>query len=91
MIIQILILIGAMILVGLLMGFVAGLIWKDDRPIGVQGDYIAAVISAVVMGFIDWFVIPAMGLSQTIQLVGVILEPPFAALLVLWLLRKAKQ
>ncbi len=87
---NIVMLFGAMILVGLLMGFVAGLIWKDNRPIGVQGDYIAAVISAVVMGLIDWYVIPAMGFSSTLQLLGVILEPPFAALLVLWMIRKAK-
>ena len=87
---NIVMLFGAMILVGLLMGFVAGLIWKDNRPIGVQGDYIAAVISAVVMGLIDWYVIPAMGFSSTLQLLGVIFEPPFAALLVLWMIRKAK-
>lgn len=91
MVIQILILIGAMILVGLLMGYIAGLIWKDDRPIGVQGDYVAAIISAVVMGLIDWFVIPAMGFSSTLQLLGVIFEPPLAALFVLWIIRKAKQ
>ena len=85
------ILIGAMILVGLIMGYIAGLIWKDNRPIGIQGDYIAAVISTIVMGLIDWFVIPAMGFSSTIQLLGVIFEPPFAALFVLWAIRKAKQ
>ncbi len=91
MVIQILILIGAMILVGLLMGYIAGLIWKDDRPIGVKGDYVAAIISAVVMGLIDWFVIPAMGFSSTLQLLGVIFEPPLASLFVLWIIRKAKQ
>jgi len=48
----------AMVAVGLLMGYIAGLIWKDNHPIGVQGDYIAAVISTVVIGLIDWFVIP---------------------------------
>jgi hypothetical protein len=88
---SILILIIAMILVGLLMGYVAGLIWKDNRPIGVQGDYIAAVASTVIVGLLDWVVIPAMGFSDTIKLIGVILEPPFAALLVLWIIRKAKQ
>ena len=88
---DILILVIAMVLVGLLVGYLAGYIWKDNRPIGVQGDYIAAVISAVVMGFIDWYVIPAMGFSPTMRLLGVILEPPFTALFVLWLIRKAKQ
>ncbi len=87
----ILILVVSMVLVGLLVGYIAGFIWKDNRPIGVQGDYIAAVISAVVMGFIDWYVIPAMGFSSTMRILGVILEPPFTALLVLWIIRKAKQ
>ena len=86
----ILIVILAMIAVGLLMGYVAGLIWKDNRPIGVQGDYIAAVISTVVMGLIDWVVIPAMGFSDTMRNVGVIFEPALTALFVLWVIRKAK-
>jgi len=88
---DILILVIAMVLVGLLVGYLAGYIWKDNRPIGVQGDYIAAVISAVVMGFIDWYVIPAMGFSPTMRLLGVILEPPLTALFVLWIIRKARQ
>lgn len=89
-IMQAVIVIIAMIAVGLLMGYIAGLIWKDKRPIGVQGDYIAAVISTVSMGLIDWFVIPAMGFGSTIQLLGVIFEPPAMALIVLWIIRKAK-
>jgi len=71
----ILIVILAMIVVGLLMGYIAGLIWKDNRPIGVQGDYIAAIISTVVMGLIDWLVIPSMGFSDTLRNVGVVIEP----------------
>lgn len=88
---QVLILIAAMIAVGFLMGYIAGLIWKDNRPIGVRGDYIAAIISAIVMGLIDWFLIPAMGFGDGIRLLGVILEPPATALIVLWLIRKAKE
>jgi uncharacterized membrane protein YeaQ/YmgE (transglycosylase-associated protein family) len=88
---QIVILIAAMILVGLLMGFIAGLIWKDNRPIGASGDYIAAVLSAVVIGLLDWFVIPAMGFGDTIKWLGVALEPAASALIVLWIIRKAKE
>ncbi len=87
---SILIIIFAMIAVGLLMGYIAGLIWKDNRPIGVQGDYIAAVISTVVMGLIDWLVIPAMGFSDAMRNIGVVFEPALTALFVLWLIRKAK-
>jgi uncharacterized membrane protein YeaQ/YmgE (transglycosylase-associated protein family) len=85
------IIIIAMIIVGLIIGALAGLIWKDNRPIGVQGDYIAAVITTVVVGLMDWFVIPALGFSDFIRNLGVIFEPALGALLVLWIIRKAKQ
>lgn len=88
---QILILIGAMIIVGLVVGYVAGLIWKDDRPIGVRGDYIVAILSSIVIGLLDWFVIPAMGFSETLKLIGVFAEPPLGALAVLWVIRIAKK
>ena len=88
---QIVILIVAMVLVGLLMGWIAGFIWKNKRPIGVQGDYLAAVITAVVVGLIDWFVIPAMGFSEGLRNLGVALEPALGALLVLWIIRVAKK
>jgi uncharacterized membrane protein YeaQ/YmgE (transglycosylase-associated protein family) len=86
-----LILTAAMVLVGLLVGYIAGFIWKDNRPIGVQGDYLAAVITTVVVGLMDWFVIPALGFSDFIRNLGVIFEPALGALLVLWIIRKAKQ
>jgi len=86
-----LIVIVAMVIVGLIMGFVAGLIWKDNRPIGVAGDYIASVITTVIVGLIDWYLIPALGFSDTIKIIGIIFEPALSALLVLWIIRKAKQ
>ena len=87
---DIVIMLVAMVIVGLLAGWLAGLIWKNNRPIGVTGDYIAAVISAVVMGLIDWFVIPAMGFSDTVKYLGIATEPLLGALLVLWIIRKAR-
>ncbi len=88
---DILLVIGAMVVVGLIVGYVAGLIWKDNRPIGVKGDYVVAVVTAVLTGLLDYVVIPAMGFSDTLALVGLIVEPPLMALFVLWLIRKAKQ
>jgi uncharacterized membrane protein YeaQ/YmgE (transglycosylase-associated protein family) len=86
-----LIVILAMVIVGLIMGFVGGLIWKDNRPIGVAGDYIASVITTVIVGLFDWYLIPLLGFSDTIKIIGIIFEPALAALLVLWIIRKAKQ
>jgi uncharacterized membrane protein YeaQ/YmgE (transglycosylase-associated protein family) len=88
---EIVILIVAMVLVGLLIGWLAGFIWKGQRPIGVRGDYIAAVISAVVIGLIDWFIIPAMGFTITLRNLGVAIEPALGALLVLWIIRLARK
>jgi uncharacterized membrane protein YeaQ/YmgE (transglycosylase-associated protein family) len=87
---EILLVVAAMVVVGLLIGALAGVIWKDNRPIGVRGDYIAAVIAAVVTGLLDWYVIPAMGFSDTLKYIGILTEPPLVALAVLWVIRKAK-
>ncbi len=88
---MLIIIIIAMIIVGLIIGALAGLIWKDNQPIGVQGDYIAAVITTVVVGLMDWFIIPALDFSTTLRNLGILIEPALSALLVLWIIRKAKQ
>jgi uncharacterized membrane protein YeaQ/YmgE (transglycosylase-associated protein family) len=88
---DIVILLVVMVVVGLVVGWVAGLIWKENRPIGVQGDYVVAVVTAVIVGLLDWYVIPAMGFSQSLVYLGLALEPALGALLVLWIIRKAKQ
>ena len=88
---EIIILTVAMIVVGLITGWLAGPIWKNKRPIGVRGDYIAAVITAIAVGFMDWYVIPAMGFSNSMRNLGVAMEPFLGALLVLWIIRAAKK
>jgi uncharacterized membrane protein YeaQ/YmgE (transglycosylase-associated protein family) len=88
---QIAILVLIMIVVGLVVGWLAGPIWKEKRPIGISGDYIAAVISAVAIGLLDWYVIPAMGFSDTMKYLGVAIEPALGALLVLWVIRLARR
>ena len=88
---QIIVLLVAMVVVGLLVGAVASLIWKENKPLGAAGDYVVSVISAIVIGLIDWYVIPAMGFSNTIKWLGVATEPAFGALIVLWIIRKAKK
>jgi len=88
---DIVILVVAMVLVGLLIGWLAGFIWKGNRPIGARGDYIASVISAISIGLIDWFVIPAMGFSDNLRNLGVVMEPALGALVVLWIIRLAKK
>ena len=88
---QIIILIVAMIVVGLIVGWLAGPIWKNKCPIGLRGDYIAAVITAIAVGFMDWYIIPAMVFSNSMRNMGVAMEPALGALLVLWIIRAAKK
>ena len=87
----ILVLLVAMVLVGLLMGAVAGLIWKENRPLGASGDYAVAIITAILVGLLDWYVIPAMGFSNSLKYLGVAMEPALSALFVLWIVRKVKK
>jgi len=88
---QIVYLLLTMTAVGLLIGWLAGIIWKGRRPIGLAGDLITAVLSAIVLGLLDWYVIPAMGFSDSMRNLGVALEPAILALLVLWIIRKVKK
>ena len=88
---EIIVLIGAMTLVGLFIGWLAGSIWKDNQPIGEAGDYVAAIATAIIVGLIDWYVIPAMGFSDRIKYLGLAIEPALGALVVLWIIRQAKR
>ncbi len=87
---DILYLLIGMLAVGILMGWIAGLVWKDNL-IEIRMVYIICVVTAIVVGLIDWFVIPAMGFSDSIKWVGVVLEPALGALAVIWLLRRSRQ
>ena len=88
---SVVILVIAMIAVGVIIGALADPIFKGRHPIGVTGDYIAAIISAVAVGLLDWYVIPAMGFSDSLRNLGVALEPALGALLVLWIIRQARK
>ncbi len=85
------ILVVAMIVVGLIIGWLAGPIWKNKRPIGVRGDYIASVITAIAVGMMDWYVVPSMGFSVLLRNVSIVIEPALSALFVLWIIRAAKK
>lgn len=84
---QVLIIVGIMIIFGIIIGFIAGLIWKNYRPIGAKGDYLVAILSTIVFGLMAWFLIPALGFSQTIKFLGTFGDVPFIALGILWLIR----
>ena len=88
---EIVYLVLAMIVVGLIIGWVAGLIWKDRSPEEARRDYIVSVVATVATGLLDWFVVPAMGFSDGLRNIAAATEPAGLALIVLWLIRRAKK
>jgi uncharacterized membrane protein YeaQ/YmgE (transglycosylase-associated protein family) len=88
---EIVYLVLAMVVVGLLIGWVAGLIWKDRSPKDARRDYIVSVTAAIATGLLDWFVVPAMGFSEGLRNIATAVEPAGMALIVLWIIRRAKQ
>jgi uncharacterized membrane protein YeaQ/YmgE (transglycosylase-associated protein family) len=88
---EIVYLVLAMIVVGLLIGWMAGFIWKDRSASDARRDYIVAVIATVATGLLDWFVVPAMGFSENLRNIATATEPAGLALIVLWIIRRARQ
>ncbi len=87
---EIVLLIAAKVVVGLIMTYVSKLIWKDELPVAMPNAYIVGVVTTVVVGLLDWVVIPAMGFSDTLKYVGAALEPALSVPLVFWIIKKAK-
>ena len=87
---EILLVVAAMVVVGLVMTYVSKLIWKGELPVDMRTAYIIGVVTAVAVGFLDWFVIPAMGFSDTLKYLGAATEPALSVPLVLWIIKKAK-
>jgi len=87
---NVVLLIVVMVVVGLLIGWLADKIFKGDRPKGLQGDIVASVLTMVIVGLLDYYVIPMMGFSTLMRNLGVIFEPALGALLVLWLMRRSR-
>ncbi len=88
---NVVIVIVVMLAAGALIGALASVIWKDERPMGLGGDLAIGMLTAVAVGLLDWFVVPAMGFSDTLKYVALATEPALAALLVLWLVRRARR
>ena len=88
---EIVILVAAMGVVGLLVGAVASLIWKENKPLGATGDYVVAIVSTIIIGLLDWYIIPAMGFTNALKWIGIATEPALGALVVLWIIRRAKK
>jgi hypothetical protein len=87
----IVVLIAIWIVIGLLMALLAGSIWKGERPYGELADYLVSIILAVLMGFADWYLVPAwLGLEGALLFAIAVLEPAGTSLIGLWVMRLIK-
>lgn len=87
---ELFVLIDIWIGVGLLIGWLAGSIWKRPRPIGLWGDLGLAAVLSLLTGLADWFALPAIGIGGPMKVVSALAEPALAAGLALWVMRKVK-
>jgi uncharacterized membrane protein YeaQ/YmgE (transglycosylase-associated protein family) len=77
---------------GLVVGLLAASIWKGERPYGELADYGLAVILAIIIGAVDWFLITdLLGIEGGLKFLLAVSEPPLASLVGLWILRKIKR
>ena len=87
---ELIIIILAMAVVGLVMAYLAGFIWKDGQPVAAPGVYLIGMVTAIVVGLLDWYLIPAMGFSAIWKYAGIAIEPALSVLLVLRIIKKAR-
>jgi len=80
------------IVLGLIVGYGATAIFKGERPYGLGGDLTAALLSEIVVGLMDWYLVPVIlpGLAPIWKFVAALVEPFLTALIVLWLMRYLK-
>lgn len=85
------IMIALWVVLGLVCGWLAGVFWKKERPFGMRGDLIAGLVTVVLVGLADWYLMPAIGIHGISVLVIAILEPVISAFIVFWLMRIYKK
>jgi uncharacterized membrane protein YeaQ/YmgE (transglycosylase-associated protein family) len=79
------------VVIGLLVGALASIVVKGEPPYGLGVDIVASVLTMVLVGLGDYYVLPLMGITGGLRFAITILEPLISAVLVLWLLRVVKR
>jgi uncharacterized membrane protein YeaQ/YmgE (transglycosylase-associated protein family) len=86
-----LVLLAMWLVIGLLMGVLAGTIWKEARPYGDFADYLVSAVVAILTGLGDWFLLPLLNITGALRLIAAVLEPALMALIALWVMRLIKK
>ena len=86
------IMLGVWVILGLGLSIWAGSLWKGYRPYGETVDHIVAVVSCILIGLMDWYLVPMImpDASKLIVFLAAILEPAVGVLLIFWIMRKIK-
>ena len=79
------------VVVGLLVGALASMVTKSEPPYGLAIDVGVSVLTMVVVGLFDYYILPLIGITGALMFAVSILEPLLSAMLVLWLLRVIKR
>jgi len=81
------------IVLGLAIGYWAGSLFKGARPYGLNGDLIISVLTVILVGLGDWYLVPMMfsGIGPLWVFIAALVEPTLSALIVLWLVRYFKK
>ncbi len=89
---SLIILFAIWIVLGVIVGYGAAGIFKGERPYGLAGDLTAAILSEIVVGLMDWYLIPMMlpDIAPLWKFIAALVEPLLTALIVLWLMRYLK-
>jgi len=86
-------LLAILVVLALIIGYYASGIFKGARPYGLNGDLIAAVITAVLVGLMDWYIIPLIfpAMPRLWIFISSLIEPTVSVFIVLWLMRYFKK
>ena len=79
------------VVLGLIVGVLASVVTKSEPPYGIAVDVIASVLTMVIVGLGDYFVMPLLGIEGGFASAVTILEPLISVFIVLWLLRFIKR
>lgn len=79
------------IIIGVLIAALAPNIFKGERPYSETADYIVSIVATVITGLGDWYILPAINIEGALRFVAALIEPPLAALVVLWVMRYWKR
>lgn len=80
------------IVLGLAIGYWANSIFKGPRPYGLNGDLIISILTVILVGLGDWYLVPMMfsTMARLWVFVAALVEPTLSALIILWAVRYFK-